>query len=110
MGANYTQPLAGTSLEWFIEGNAIYQSERFSDPENTTFFEEYTLVDLRLGIESDQWEALIFVDNAFDDDTITSGSEIPDTSQALNGPAPRFITLGILPDQRQVGVRMKYNF
>jgi iron complex outermembrane receptor protein len=110
MGANYTQPLAGTSLEWFIEGNAIYQSERFSDPENTTFFEEYTRVDLRLGIESDQWEALIFVDNAFDDDTITSGSEIPDTSQALNGPAPRFITLGILPDQRQVGVRMKYNF
>jgi iron complex outermembrane receptor protein len=110
LGANFTRPLAGTSLEWFVEGNALYQDTRFADPEEDVRFEEYYLVDLRLGLESDQWEALIFVDNVFDEDTIKSGSGIPDFSQPLNGPAPNFGTVGILPDQRQVGVRMKYRF
>jgi outer membrane receptor protein involved in Fe transport len=110
LGANYTQPLAGTNFEWFIEGNATYQSDRFSDPENTTKFDEYSIVDVRFGIESDQWEALIYIDNVFEDDTVTSGSEIPDFASPLNGPAPSFITLGILPDKRQVGIRAKYNF
>ena len=36
LGANYTQPLAGTDFEWFVEGNATYQSDRFSDPEERT--------------------------------------------------------------------------
>jgi iron complex outermembrane receptor protein len=110
LGANYTRPLAGANLDWFVEGDARYQSKRFHDPENTTFFESYTIVDLRLGLESDQWSALLFVDNVFEDDTLISGSEIPDVSQPLNGFAPRFITVGILPDKRVVGLRANYNF
>ncbi|MEC9375942.1 MAG: TonB-dependent receptor [Pseudomonadota bacterium] len=110
LGANYTQPLIGTNFEWFVEGNVTYQDQRYTDPEMTTYLEDYAHFDLRFGIESDQWEALVFIDNVFDDDTVLSGSEIPDFSQPLNGPAPNFITLGILPDQRQVGVRAKYNF
>ncbi len=108
--ANYTRPLAGTAWEWFVEGDAQYQSSRFADTENTTEFDSYSKVNLRAGLTADNWEALIFIDNAFDDDTVTSGSEIPDFSQELTFPAPAFITLGILPEKRQVGVRANYNF
>jgi outer membrane receptor protein involved in Fe transport len=114
LGFNYTQPLIGTDLDYFIEGNGTYQSDRFSDPENTTKFESYSIVDLRFGIEADQWEALVFIDNVFENDTVLSGSEIPDFASPLAnegaGPAPSFVTLGILPDKRQVGLRVKYNF
>ena len=110
INANYTRPLAGTNLEWFVEGDAQYQDERWADSENTSLFEDYTKVNLRLGLEADNWEAVLFVDNAFDDDTITSGSEIPDFSTELNFPAPSFITLGILPEERRVGIRAKYSF
>jgi len=106
----YTRPLAGTNLEWFVEGDGQYQSERWLDPENISEFESYIRVNLRAGLEADNWDAHVFIDNAFDDDTITSGSQHPDFSMPLNGPAPAFVTTGVLPDKRQVGVRVNYNF
>jgi iron complex outermembrane receptor protein len=110
LGANYTRPLSGTNLEWFVEGNASYQNKRFSEPVNTTILESYTIVDLRFGLESEQWSALLFVDNVFDDDTITTGTSIPDVSQDLDGFSPRSTTLGYLPEKRVVGLRANYNF
>lgn len=106
---SYTAPLVG-NLEWFLEGDAQYQSERYMDPESTSIFEEYWKANFRVGIESDNWEVILFVDNAFDDDTILSGSEIPDFSEPLTFPAPAFATLGILPDKRQYGIRANYTF
>jgi len=106
---SYTAPLTG-NLEWFLEGDAQYQSKRYMDPESTSVFDDYFKANFRAGIESDKWEVILFVDNAFDDDTITSGSEIPDFSEPLTFPAPAFVTLGVLPDKRQFGIRANYTF
>ena len=63
-----------------------------------------------MGLEADKWRVILFVDNAFDDDTVKSGDEPPDFSSPFDGPAPAFVTLGMQPDKRQVGVRVKYDF
>jgi iron complex outermembrane receptor protein len=110
LGANYTRPLGGTNLEWFVEGNALYQSKRNVDSEAATYFKAYKTVDMRLGLESDNWSALLFVDNVLDDDTIKTGTEIPDVSQPLDGVRPNFISIGYLPEKRVAGLRVNYNF
>jgi outer membrane receptor protein involved in Fe transport len=106
---SYTAPLVG-NLEWFLEGDAQYQSDRWADAENTSKFDSFWKANFRVGLESDSWEVILFVDNAFDDDTITSGSEIPDFSEPLTFPAPAFVTLGVMPDKRQYGLRASYTF
>jgi hypothetical protein len=65
---------------------------------------------MRLGLESDNWSALLFVDNVLDDDTIKTGTEIPDVSQPLDGVRPNFISIGYLPEKRVAGLRVNYNF
>ena len=112
---NYTRGFGNTGMEWFVEGNTSFQDERYLDPENTVTFDAYWLTDLRLGLIADKWDALIFVDNVFADDTIKTGGSGPDFG-------PQVRELGFLagfgvghyfataPDPRVVGVRASYRF
>jgi len=113
--ANYTRALGNTGMEWFVEGNTQFQDSRFLDPENSIEFEPYWLTDMRLGLLADRWDALIYVDNVFDDDTIKTGGSGPDFG-------PQIRELGFLagfgvnhyfataPDPRVIGVRANYRF
>jgi len=112
---NYTRSLGNTSIEWFIEGNSSYQDKRWGDAENSNYFESYWLTDLRFGLLGDKWDALIYVNNVFDDDTIKTGGSGPDFG-------PQVTQLGFLagfgvnhyfataPDPRVFGVRATYRF
>jgi len=110
--ANYTRPLANTELEWFIEGDTQYQGERFESPDNVTKFDDYWLLNLRAGLSGENWEAVLFVDNVLDDDTIKSGSQVPDFVTTLGSlqRAPNFVDTVVLPPKRQVGLRANYRF
>ena len=112
---NYTRGLGSTGMEWFIEGNSQFQDERFVDAENSLKFDSYWMTDLRLGLLADKWDALIYVDNVFDDDTIKTGGSGPDFG-------PQVRELGFLagfgvnhyfataPEPRVIGVRASYRF
>ncbi len=110
--ASLIRPLANSDMSWFVEGDTQYQGERFEGPDNVTKFEEYWLFNLRAGLEGENWEALLFVDNVLDDDTIISGSQLPDFSTTLGSlqGAPNFVDTVVLPPKRQIGLRAKYKF
>jgi outer membrane receptor protein involved in Fe transport len=117
--ASYRRPLRD-GWDWFVEGDLIYQDERYQRFFNTVSFDSYTLVDFRAGMANEQWEAIVYVENAFDDDTIKTG--VNNTWNAgfgavANPPTPgKFTTIlplsiqAILPDERQFGLRLAYRF
>jgi len=112
---NYTRDLGNTGMEWFVEGNSNYQGKRWIDAENSTYFKSYWMHDLRFGLLADRWDALVYITNVFDDDTIKTGGSGPDfASQVRNmgflagfGVNHYFATA---PDPRVIGVRASYNF
>ena len=68
-------------------------------------------LNLRAGLEGDNWEALVFMDNVTGNNTIQSGASIPDSAMTLS-PALGFnsVDIGLLPKKRQIGIRAKYKF
>ena len=112
---NYTRALGNTGMEWFVEGNTQFQDTRWLDPENTVEFDSYWLTDVRLGLLADRWDALIYVDNMFDDDTIKTGGSGPDFGAQVKelgflagfGVNQYFATA---PDPRVIGIRANYRF
>jgi len=118
-GLSYNRPVEeGVNL--LIEGDLIYQDERFLDQTNTITFAPYTLVNLRAGFTSDTWDLIAYVDNVFENDEIRTGFASPFTGPGsefvLGGPGEpnAFVFqsgfVGILPDKRQVGLRVNYRF
>ena len=115
----YRRPLRGGGTDWFLEGDVNYQDERFQRFYNTVKFDSYTTADFRAGIASDQWEVMAYIDNAFDDDTIktaVNGAYLSGYAIVANPPTTnRTVVLpanlqAILPDERQVGLRLSYRF
>ena len=111
--ASFTRPLpfGSAPINWFVEGDAQYLSERFTDPDNRQIFDDYWKVNLRFGLEGDNWEALVFVDNLNGDSTIQSGASIPDGAMILSPiTGVTSIDIGVLPRKRQFGFRAKIKF
>jgi outer membrane receptor protein involved in Fe transport len=114
----YSRPLAALfgseNARWFFELDVQAQGERYIDIWNTSKLDDYVLSNLRLGITSDNWDALIYVNNLGDDDTVLTGNSNPgDVDQALFDPTnfSPADTVGVsLPDPRVVGVRFAYRF
>jgi len=112
---SYTQAFGDSGMDWFLEGDTSFQDKRFVDQDNYVFFDDYWLTNFRLGLETDTWDALIFVDNAFDDDTIRSGGSGPEfslQSSRLGFTAGLGVNgyFGILPDPRTIGLRTNFRF
>ncbi len=112
---NYTRQFFNQNFDWFIESNATWQDERFLTEDNLVTFDDVWLVDLRLGLSAENWEAIGYVDNLFDDDTIITGGNGPDFGQQIveTGFLAGFGSLqwfGTLPEPRTVGLRANYRF
>lgn len=112
---NYSAPLPGfNGIDWLLEGDAAYQSERLVDQSNDRMLKAYTLANLRIGLTSDRWELVGYVDNLFDDDTIRSADlKTGDVDRVLFTPALRTSTQAVLvtlPDPRRFGVRLNVRF
>jgi len=111
----YIGQFGDTGFDWFGEFNAQWQDKRFQGEDNFTSFDSYWLADLRLGLQGDNWDALIYVENLFDDDTIKTGGSGPDFGQQVTqtgftaglGASHWF---GVLPDKRRFGVRIAYRY
>lgn len=113
--ANYTRQFANQDFDWFIDVNANWEDERFLDENNFIKWDDYWLVDFRVGLSGERWEAIGYVDNVFDEDTIRTGGNGPDFGQQATETG--FLAgfgvnhwFGTLPDPRTVGLRASYRF
>jgi outer membrane receptor protein involved in Fe transport len=116
--ARYSRPMGdlfgSDGVRWFIETDWQVQSERYIEIWNNVELDKYAIGNLRVGITSDKWDALVFVNNVTDSDTVLTGNGNPgDVDQSLFDPTnfSPADTVGVsLPDPRIVGVRFAYRF
>lgn len=70
----YSRPIDGTGLSGILGVDLNHVSERNTElrPNNPLYveLEDYTLLNLRIGVEADDWSATLAVNNVFDDDTV----------------------------------------
>ena len=96
----YSAPLNafGGDSEWFLRGDVSYRDEMFIDELNLETIESRTLVNVRGGIDTGTVRVTLFVDNATDEDALTTGF--------------RFGAVGLvgLPMPRQVGISASVDF
>ena len=111
---NYTAPIGGGGLNWFTELSAIFTDERWIEENNVTLLDSYWLFDLRLGLMSDSWDVVFYVENVTDDDTSKSATDVgSQTNTHRQGQWPPGPTDGVivnLPDPRIYGLRTTFRF
>lgn len=115
LGFNYTRPASAFGKDgwnWFIEGDARYQDKRWVEAQNLRQWDDYWLANLRVGLNSEAWEVLFYVDNVFDDRTIRGGVRDTGTVEQarLNLNAPPDVLVVTLPEPRTFGIRTKVSF
>ena len=105
-------PLAATGMDWFASFNGIFTDERWIDEQNVMVLDSYWMFDARIGLMTDNWDVLLYVDNLTDDDTSKSGLDVgSQVETARQGHWPPGPTSGIIinmPDPRIFGVRATY--
>ncbi len=112
---NFTRPFFSGDVDWLIDINAIWQDDRFVEDTNATKFESYWLLDARLGLAGENWDATLYIDNLLDDDTIITGGSGPDFGEQVTQTG---FTAGFgvthffaqIPDPRTLGIRVNYRF
>ncbi|MDQ1302713.1 MAG: TonB-dependent receptor, partial [Pseudomonadota bacterium] len=109
------RPFLDTPYEYLFELSGSWQDKRWAEPENLVEFDSYALMDLRLGLVSDQWEVIAYVDNVLDDNTFKTGGSGPDFGDQVTDLG---FTAGLgtthyfanMPDPRVFGIRAGYRF
>jgi iron complex outermembrane receptor protein len=121
LSSAYRQSLGGVlpGWQWFVRGDANYESKKYATELNTAWYGNAVRVNLRLGIENDNWSVAAWVRNLFDDDTLLSSGRFtnlrsgdPDPTQtSLPGTQSRnFVAEGTLARGRQLGLSASYRF
>jgi iron complex outermembrane receptor protein len=95
----------GDSLDGFSSILGRYRSDRYIDTDNLIELDSYVQWDANIGVRSDSFEVLAYIDNAFDDDTTTDAVSFVNFAQ-------NFETLVVAYPytKRTYGVRFKYMF
>ena len=110
---------ANPGIEWLLDADLLYQSERFAAQENYRILDEYAVANLRFGLAAEDWRVLLYVDNVFDDDTVKSATTKTGSVDRLDpdylaSPNPVRTSTNVvsadLPDPRTVGIRVSFAF
>jgi iron complex outermembrane recepter protein len=128
LNADWRSPIGGNGWVFVAGLDAQYQSKRFLEDDNSAWLDPYWHGNARMGIETDTFSALLYVDNFADNRKITSagsGPAIADfyfrTGIVTGGPpslalrsvfAPQIPTtvFANLPNPRTVGLRVNVKF
>ena len=116
--ARYQRPI-NSDFDWYVQGTASYQGDRWADVANLVELEDYWLANVQVGVETESLFVSLYVDNLFDDDTVRYAQEFIDQSQGFQAPEPPVIPnngtietftyptgyFAYLPQPRTVGVR-----
>ena len=112
---NFTRQFFGQDFDWFVEANGTWQDERFLEDNNFIIFDSYWLWDARLGLQGEQWDAILYVENLTDNDTLITGGSGPDFGEQVTytGFTAGFGIshfFGTLPRPRTIGLRATFRF
>ena len=77
---SYIGPLADTGIDWFIATNGRFQGARFINASNSASVSDYWISDLRLGVTTDRWDVVFYVDNVFDNEIVQHAYQQADTA------------------------------
>ena len=105
--ATYTKTFGDRGAAWYLRSDYIYNSKTWVDVDNEAYVAPLNLVNTRLGIQNDNWNAAIYIDNLTDEDTPLLASEFPNFNRF---PA---ITSGfhLVPRRgRNTGLSLQYRF
>ena len=64
----------------FIAANGRFQSARFINASNSASVTDYWISDLRLGVTTDRWDVVFYVDNVFDNEIVQYAYQQADTA------------------------------
>lgn len=105
--ATYTQAVTD-SLDGFIRADLAYRSKVYADDTNLSWAGTLLQVNLRLGVENENWKFEVFGRNLFDDDT---PQRIGFNTDFRFFPARSPRVVALVPSRgRQFGVSASYNF
>lgn len=104
LNGSYETAISET-FDGFISTSARYTSKRFLSTSNVATQPDYWNVDGQIGVTNGDLRVALYVENLFNDDTITDGFLYVDF---FNGFAPA--AFGYRPDPRKVGLRVNYSF
>jgi outer membrane receptor protein involved in Fe transport len=103
---SYTREIA-SGIDGFFEVTGRYQGQRWSDPYNAWKLKDYATFDVRFGVEKPGWSVTGYVNNIFEDKTIRSAISLLDVAGGSFGPLN---LIAYVPDPREAGVRVKFDF
>ncbi len=97
MSATYVRPLGnicGCDVDMFWEADGQYTGKRFVEDTESVFVDSYWNSNMRIGVQTEQYEFLFFVNNIFQGDGIQNAHTIPGLACCFNffhgrrGPSP----------------------
>lgn len=104
-GAEFHAPV-GADMTFFARTDFSYQSERFAEIYNHASTGDSSRVDLRVGLEKEQWKVTVWARNLTDDRTPDAVVRFfdPDTPTAIRAFQVHY------PNGRQIGVTANFKF
>jgi hypothetical protein len=113
----YSRPIAGLfggGARWYLETDWQVQGERYEEIFNRRKVDDYVTGNVRLGVTTERWDALVYVNNVTDEDSVLTAVGAPgDVDQGLFDPfsfSPADSAFATLPDPRIVGARFAWRF
>lgn len=111
LSASYTDDL-GNDSEWFLRTYLNYESSKYASVSNLVRTGDRWLWNAQIGVQADQWNMALYVDNILDDNTprtIGRFTDFANTFAAAPGIRPTLFTIN--PQRgRDFGVRAQYSF
>lgn len=110
LGANATTPIM-PGYELFIRPDFSYSSKRYTTPSNHNWIGDTNLLNLRMGVQAEEWTTTFYVNNLLDDDTPVASLEFFNygTDTLPNGKDQRLYSLN--PRRgRDYGLEFQYRF
>lgn len=102
----YTRDI-GNGLEVYLEASGQFRGRRFLSDDNAWTLKSYGMLDLRLGFQTEKWSVIAYIDNVLNDQTVKSAVNLLDVASGNSG---ALNIIAYMPDPRQAGLRLRYNF
>ena len=106
LGVEFSQPVLGDS-KLVARVDTSYRSKRFGDFINTTWAPARTLANLRVGLERENYDVSLWIENLTDEDALEEVSPAANTNLAGS---ILFATTGVNQTQRRYGITARYRF
>lgn len=117
--SEYMAPLGNTGMDWFVRGNYSYTSRKYAQVHNLAHTGSRSLLNLKFGLENDDWRFTLFVDNVFNDLTPSTVVRFADLVNLNVGPGNNNVPgttsvergfLYPLAESRQFGLTVSRDF